>query len=70
MSAFKPVEVGNLPVKKGFWSSFKSFWLQDVNIVLTPRQQKMEQEINDFLYQEVTWKKFHDFLFQEIEITL
>lgn len=62
---FKPVET-TLPVKKGFWNSFKAFWLQEVNIELTPKQQKIEREINEFLYQEVTWQKIHDFLFQEV----
>lgn len=62
---FKPVET-TLPVKKGFWNSFKAFWLQEVNIELTPKQQKIEREINEFLYQEVTWQKVHDFLFQEV----
>ena len=70
---FKPVDTG-LPVKQGFWSRFKAFWLQDadeflaqeVRVELTPKQQKMEDEINEFLYQEVTWQKIHDFLFQEV----
>lgn len=70
---FKPVDT-TLPVKQGFWSRFKAFWLQDaeeflnkeIKVELTPYQQKIEDEINEFLYQEVTWKKVHDFLFQEI----
>ena len=62
---FKPVDT-SLPVKQGFWSKFKAFWLQDVNIELTPKQQKVEKEINEFLYQEITWQKVHDFLFQEV----
>ena len=62
---FKPVDT-TLPVEKGFWSDFKAFWLQDVNIELTPKQQKIENEINEFLYQEITWQKIHDFLFQEV----
>lgn len=70
---FKPVDT-TLPVKQGFWSRFKAFWLQDANeflskeikVELTPYQQKIEDEINEFLYQEVTWQKVHDFLFQEI----
>ena len=70
---FKPVDT-TLPVKQGFWSRCKAFWLQDaeeflnqeVKVVLTPKQQKIEDEINEFLYQEVTWQKVHDFLFQEI----
>ena len=61
-----------LPVKVGFWQKFKAFWLQDIDwnkeikVELTPYQQKVEDEINDFLHQEVTWDKVHDFLFQEI----
>ena len=70
---FKPVDT-TLPVKQGFWSRCKAFWLQDaeeflnqeVKVVLTPKQQKIEDEINEFLYQEITWQKVHDFLFQEV----
>lgn len=64
----------NLPVKKGFWSSFKAFWLQDVDwnkeikVELTPGQQKVEDEINEFLHQEITWQKIRDFLFQDISL--
>lgn len=65
----------NLPTKRGFWSSFKSFWLQEIDwnreikVELTPTQQKVEDEINDFLHQEITWEKVHDFLFQEIKFS-
>ena len=70
---FKPVDT-TLPVKQGFWSRCKAFWLQDaeeflnqdIKVVLTPKQQKVEDEINEFLYQEITWQKVHDFLFQEV----
>ena len=61
-----------LPAKVGFWQKFKSFWLQDIDwnqeirVELTPAQQKVEDEINEFLHQEITWEKVHDFLFQEI----
>lgn len=63
----------NLPVKTGFWNKFKSFWLQEIDwnkeikVELTPYQQKVEDEINEFLHQEITWEKVHDFLFQEIK---
>lgn len=57
----------NLPVKTGFWTSFKSFLHNPIEIELTPYQQKVEQEINDFLFQEITWEKVHDFLFQEVK---
>ena len=59
-------------VKRGFWTKFKAFWLQEVywnkeiKVELTPYQQKVEDEINEFLHQEITWDKVHDFLFQEI----
>lgn len=62
----------NLPVKRGFWNKFKAFWLQEIDwnkgikIELTPYQQKVEDEINEFLHQEITWEKVHDFLFKEI----
>jgi len=62
----------NLPVKAGFWSSFKAFWLQEIDwnkeikVELTPHQQKVEDEINEFLHQEITWGKVRDFLFQEV----
>ena len=62
----------NLPTKVGFWSKFKAFWLQEIDwnkeikVELTPYQQKVEDEINEFLHQEITWGKVHDFLFQEV----
>lgn len=62
----------NLPAKVGFWQKFKAFWFQEIDwnkeikVVLTPKQQKIEDEINEFLHQEITWEKVHDFLFQEI----
>ena len=72
---FKPVDT-TLPATQGFWSKFKAFWLQDagefltqeIKIELTPKQQKMEREINEFLYQEVTWEKIHKFLFKSITL--
>ena len=56
----------NLPVKTGFWNSFKAVCLKEIKVELTPRQQKIENEINEFLHQEITWQKIHDFLFKEI----
>ena len=70
---FKPVGA-NLPAKPSIWSRCKAFLLQDaeeflgkeIKVELTPYQQKVEDEINAFLYQEITWQKIHDFLFQEV----
>ena len=62
----------NLPTQVGFWNKFKAFWLQDIDwnkeikVELTPYQQKVEDEINEFLHQEIIWEKVHDFLFQEV----
>ena len=55
-----------LPVTVGFWNKFKSFWLQDITVELTPYQQKVEDEINAFLHKEITWQGVKNFLFQEI----
>ena len=63
-----------LPAKQGFWQKFKAFWLQEIDwnkeikVELTPRQQEIEDNINEFLHQEVTWEKVHDFLFQEVKL--
>ena len=67
-TAFK-VASTNLPEKTGFWTKVKNALLYDVTIELTPYQQKIEDEINDFLHQEVTWQSFKNFLFQEVPIT-
>ncbi len=56
----------NLPAKTGFWNKVKAILFYDVKIELTPYQQKIEDELNDFLYQEITWAKVKDFLFQEV----
>ena len=61
------VEAGaNLPAKTGFWNKLKSVLFYEVKVELTPYQQKIEDEINEFLYQEITWAKVKDFLFQEV----
>lgn len=56
-----------LPTKVGFWSKFKNFLFQDITVELTPAQQRVEDEINEFLHQEVTWQGVKSFLFQEIK---
>lgn len=56
----------NLPAKVGFWNKLKSVLFYEIKVELTPYQQKIEDEINDFLYQDITWTKVKDFLFQEV----
>lgn len=64
----------SLPTKTGFWTKFKAFWLQDIDwnkeivVELTPYEQKVEDEINDFLHQDVSWKKLYNFLFQDVSL--
>ena len=57
-----PASVENV----GVWTKVKNFLFQEIRVELTPKQQKVEDEINEFLHQEITWKKVHDFLFKEI----
>lgn len=56
----------NLPAKVGFWNKLKSVLFYEIKVELTPYQQKIEDEINDFLYQDITWTKVKNFLFQEV----
>lgn len=60
------VNARNLPAKTGFWNKVKSVLFYDIKVELTPAQQKVEDEINEFLHQEITWGKVKDFLFQEV----
>ena len=64
-SIFKACEA-NLPAKQTFTSKLKSILFYEINVELTPYQQKIEDEINEFLHQEITWEKVRNFLFQEI----
>ena len=59
-------ESANLPATTGFWNKLKSVLFYEIKVELTPYQQKIEDEINEFLYQEITWGKVKDFLFQEV----
>ena len=48
--------------KQGLWSKIKAFLFQEVDlnakiqVELTPYQQKVEDEINDFLHQDISFK--------------
>lgn len=55
-----------LPAKTGFWNKVKSILFYEIKVELTPYQQKIENEINEFLYQDITWEKVKNFLFQEV----
>ena len=53
--------------KQGLWSKVKAFLFQEIDlnapikVELTPYQQKVENEINDFLHQEITFKGIANF---------
>ena len=53
--------------KISVWSRLKTFLFQEVKVELTPAQQDFENRLNNALGQEVTFKSFKDFLFQEIK---
>ena len=73
----------NLPAEVSVWSKVRSFLCQDVEITLTPKQEKVFKEVHDFWHQEITgqdvkdvllheitWQSTKDFWLQKIEITL
>ena len=63
-----------LPSEVSIWSKIRSFLFKeieitDVELSLTPKQEKVFQEVHDFWNQEITAQKVKHFLFQPIEIT-
>ena len=59
----------NLPEKTSTWTKIRNALLYEVKVELTPRQQKIEDDINSFLHKEITWDSFKSFLFKEVPIT-
>ena len=61
-ATFKPIEKNKSITKQGLWSRVKAFLFQEIDLTapikveLTPYQQKVEDEINEFLHQEVSFK--------------
>ena len=61
---FTKVDAGSLPVKPSIWTRIRSFlfqeidWTAPIKVELTPYQQKVEDEINEFLHQEISFKGF------------
>ena len=64
---FKPIEQNKAIAKPSVWSKMKSFlfqeidWNTQIKVELNPYQQKVENEINDFLHQEITFKGILNF---------
>ena len=70
MEEFKLPEqenVGGAIAQVSVSSKIKSFLFQEIKVELTPGQQKFENRMNEVLNQDVTFKSFRDFLFQEIK---
>jgi hypothetical protein len=64
---FQPIEQEKAIAKQGVWSKIRAFLFQEIDlkapvkIELTPYQQKVEDEINEFLHQEVSFKGIVNF---------
>ena len=62
----------NLPQKISLWSRIKNFLFKEIDlskpivIELTPKEEKVLNEVHDFLFQEVKFPELHDFLFQDL----
>ena len=55
-----------LPSEVSVWTKVRNFLCQDVELTLTPKQEKVFKEVHDFWNQEITGEKVHDFLFYDI----
>ena len=64
---FEPIQKDKAITEQGLWSRIKAFLFQEIDLYapikveLTPYQQKVENEINDFLHQEITFKGIVNF---------
>ena len=65
--SFRPIDRHKAVTKQGLWSKIRAFLFQEldltapVKVELTPYQQKVEDEINEFLHQEVSFKGISKF---------
>ena len=61
-----PMNTNNLPSEVSVWTKIRNFLCQDIKLELTPKQEKVFQEVHDFWHQEITGDNVHDFLFYDI----
>ena len=59
----------NLPAKPSFWTKVKNVLFYEIKVELTPYQQKIENEINEFLHAPITWKSLKEAALSEVPIT-
>jgi len=66
-ATFKTIGKDKAITKQGLWSKIRAFLFQEIDlnapikVELTPYQQKVEDEINEFLHQEVSFKGIVNF---------
>lgn len=60
------INTNNLPSEISVWTKIRNFLCQDITLELTPKQEKVFQEVHDFWHQEITGQNVHDFLFYDI----
>ena len=61
-------QLNNAIAQVSVWTKVRNFLFQEINVTMTPKQEKVLQEVHDFWHQDVTAKSMHDFWFQEIKI--
>ena len=61
-------QLNNAIAQVSVWTKVRNFLFQEINVTMTPKQEKVLQEVHDFWHQDVTTKSIHDFWFQEIKI--
>lgn len=59
----------NLPAKPSVWTKIKNVLFYEIKVELTPKQQKIEREINEFLHAPITWKSLKEAALSEVPIT-
>ena len=55
--------------KPSVWTKIRNALLTEITVELTPYQQKLENEINDFLHAPITWKSIKESALSEVPIT-
>ena len=64
IAKIESIEKQKAVTKQGLWSRIRAFLFQEIDLTapikveLTPYQQKVEDEINEFLHQEISFKGF------------
>ena len=55
-----------LPRKVDAWTKIKNVLFYEIKLELTPKQEKVFQEVHDFWHQEITTEQVQGFMFQKI----